>query len=73
MIQDDLIGLIQTIRPGITMAEVADRLGLHRSAVYSRQFSAKKAVKRWNDTEEPKIQYIPAGVRIDGHTRTRAG
>jgi len=67
MIQDDLIRLVQEIAPGITMTELAARLGVHRSAAYSRQFSAKRAVDCWNAAGHPEIQYIPPGVkRRDG-------
>ena len=55
MIQDDLIRLVQEIAPGITMTELAARLGVHRSAAYSRQFSAKRAVDCWNAAGHPEI------------------
>jgi hypothetical protein len=60
---DSFIATVQAAEPGLTITEIAARLGMARTTVSSGKFGVPKAVVTWNAGGWPALRYVPARVQ----------
>ena len=56
---ESFIAAARALVPGISGAEIARRIGVSRAAVSQCEFSAPRAVERWNAAGHPPLRYVP--------------